>query len=222
METMAFSTLPAEIHLCIAKHCVNHDLINLCLTSKWVNERCSPVLYRHVDLQLDRYPLGHVDDSGLQLLIVRDKKQKQFAHTLLSQPKYCRHVRFLKTSLNDSFLHDNTDLEGDTITGQEVGRAMQLLTHVQSLDLSFRKRSNLATKPTKQLPDNLFQSATSLRLVGHIQYGLANSILNTINPLTLQHLCLDMVQEEHEHRKGQGGIVPEDEGEDGLIISARR
>lgn len=51
MGKLTFSTLPPEIHVGIAEHRGNSDLLNLCLTSKWVNERCLHVLYRHVDLE---------------------------------------------------------------------------------------------------------------------------------------------------------------------------
>lgn len=51
-----------------------------------------------------------------------------------------------------------------------------------------------------------------------MQYSLAKSILNAINPATLQHLSLDLVQD---HRIGcfHSGCLPESRGEDGQLIS---
>lgn len=34
-----------------------------------------------------------------------------------------------------------------------------------------------------------------MRFLGHVEYGLAKSILNAINPGMLRHLCLDMVSD---------------------------
>lgn len=58
MTTSTFITLRAEIQLDIAELCKNNDLINLCLISKLMNERCLPVLYRYVDLQFGLSGLG--------------------------------------------------------------------------------------------------------------------------------------------------------------------
>ena len=40
MDAITFSTLPAKIHVSIATYCKNHDLINLCIVSKLLNQRC--------------------------------------------------------------------------------------------------------------------------------------------------------------------------------------
>lgn len=67
------------------------------------------------------------------------------------------------------------------------------------------------------IPVDLFQSAASVRLVGHMQYDLAKSILGAVNPVTLKHLCLDLVQDYHvEHY--QRKLSPGDKGDDGQII----
>lgn len=181
MKKITFSALPAELHVSIAKHCENNDLINLCLTSKLVNERCLHVLYRHVNLQFDRYASYGVNVHDYrQILDVLLKKHHQFARTLLSHPEYGKHVRVLKQSLYIPIF------EG-------WGHAMQSLTHVQSVDLGFRDFPDFVTVPAWQFSISLFQSATTVRLVGEIEYSLATSILQAINPATLEHLCLDLV-----------------------------
>lgn len=71
---------------------------------------------------------------------------------------------------------------------------MESLIYVQNVEVGFT--SELAysmTLPTDEFPIDLYQSATSVRLVGRVSNNLATSVLNAINPATLQHLCLDMI-----------------------------
>lgn len=80
------------------------------------------------------------------------------------------------------------------ISFADFWRGMQLLMCVKDLELASESDYDLTPIP-KQFTNQLFQSATSVRLMGHMQYGLAASILHAINPATLTHLCLDMLQQ---------------------------
>lgn len=229
MAKTTFSMLPAEIHASIAEHCEKWDLVNLCKTSKWLNERCSRVLYRHVDLRFSRNRI-HKKPSR-HLLLYRSEniegyykcydinKQRQFIRTLLTNLEYGKHVRSLKGSLAIPSLNNTPHIGRDKISDEQFWCTMLSLTHVQSLEIgSINSFANRIMAPTKQFPSSLFQSTTSVRLAGHMQYGLAKTILTAINPTTLEHLCLDMVQDHkigHFHRD----YVPGDRGEDGQMIA---
>ena len=210
-----FPTLPLEIHDSIAKHCDQNDLFNLCCTSKWLNESCLPVLYRHVDLRHD----GHGVQSNYkqdQTRLVDEGKQERFAHTLQIHPEYGKHVRSFKGTLCVPSSHT---FHITTLTDEQFWRALQSLTHVQIVDLGSRNRlAYRMTSSMLQPPINLFRSATSVTLVGRIQYDLAKSILGAINPATLQYLCLDMVQE-CEVGETKRIYVPGDRDENGRIIA---
>ena len=216
MATSTFLGLPGEIHVNIAEHCENSDLINLFLTSELVHERCLHALDRHVDLPFNAYWLTYwIDPQTLSFL---RKKQERLVRTLLSHTTYSRFVRSLKgTPYLPACLGSQT-LREDVIAQEGLLAAMQSLTHVQSVDLAFRNAAHGIIAPIRQLPNTWFQSATSVRLVGRMQSGLAKSILNAVNPALLMHLCLDMVQDRNT-RQRQGGIKPGDMGEDGRLIA---
>lgn len=203
MATITFSTLPAEVHATIAEHCENNDLINLCLTSKLVNERCLRILYRYVDLERDR------DDKEVHYTrtVRTRKRQQQFVNTLLSHPEYGDYVRFLKTGqpLPSSF-----NCNDRLLSEEEFWHVMQSLSHVRSVEVI--SKPVIANGIMVPFPNNLFQSAKSVRLVGSNLYDLAKSILNTINPEMLKHLCLDMVDDD---------TVQQPQGGDGRIIALR-
>lgn len=220
MATDAFSNLPVEIHVIIAEFCGNNDLFNLCLTSKWVNEICWPILYRHVDLRFGRTCLhDFLDGKHPGLLKALLKRQQQFVYTLLSHPEYGKHVQSLKGELCIPSLNDYPRLGKERISDRKLWRAMRSLTHVQSVDIaSIDSSASPMSVPKQKFPKDLFQSATSVTLVGHMQYGLAKSILNAINPAMLKYLCLDVVQE-YEVENPKGRIRPGDMGEDGQIIA---
>ena len=216
MATITFSDLPAEIHINIAEQCENTDLINLFLTSKLVHERCLRVLYRHVDLQFNAGGLTHwIDHQSLSSLL---KKQIGLVRTLRSHIKYGKFVRSLKGTLYLPACLSSQAGREDVTAQQDLLAAMQSLTHVQSVDLAFKNTSYGMVPPMKQFPNTWFQSATSVRLVGRMQYGLAKSILNAVNPALLRHLCLDLVRERLT-RQRQGRIMPGDMGEDGRIVA---
>lgn len=190
MSTVTFLSLPAEIHISIAENCKASDLINLCSTAKRLNERCLHLLYRSVDLRLKK--LHPEREDCPKIFNAQRKRQEQFIHTMLSHPEHGQHVRIWKAKLLPHF-DKSQSLRDGAIPEEEFWRALRSLTHVRSVDLTYifsRK-----TAPTKPIPNELFQSATSVRIVGQSQYGLIKSILNSINPATLKHLCLILVQD---------------------------
>ncbi|MCJ1467009.1 hypothetical protein MMC07_005631 [Pseudocyphellaria aurata] len=213
-----FSDLPAEIHAGIAEQCGNNELINLCLTSRLINERCLRVLYRCVDLQShdDGPPdIGYIKHS--QVMKDEFKRQLRFLRTLSSHPEYGRHVRCYKGTrliLNPRHCPD----EETAISEKEFGRVMQSLTHVQSWDIGSRYFFTWKSEWREhRFPVGLFRSATSVRLAGHMRYCLPKSILNAINPATLGHLCLSGVQDYRVEELC--GYAPGDIGEDGRIVA---
>lgn len=206
MEKVTFSTLPAEIHASIAEHCGNSDLIELCLTSKSVNERCLHVLYRHVDLDRDA-PGGCMKvDEEAERMWTTYWKQQRLVNTLLSHPGYGKHIRSWNGTLYtpDVGQHyrlgpdvgQHYRLRPDWISEQQMWRAIKTLTHVESVSVGSRNRfaSSLA-ESRREIPNLLFPSATSVTLVGRMQFGMARSVLMAIDPTTLKRLCLDVVQE---------------------------
>lgn len=216
MAKDTFSTFPPEIHVLIAKHCENSDLISLCLSSKSMHERCLRILYREVDLQYDPHDLlkpprtSRTMDSLLA-------KQRMLVRTLLSHGEYGKYVRFLKGTLYVPGFLDRYLLKKNKISEADLLSAMQSLTQVQSVDLAYQN-SNGRIPSIARFPNRLFQSATSVRLLGDMQYDLAKSILFAINPALLRHLCLDRVRDEildQSHDR----IVPGDAGKDGRIIA---
>lgn len=215
-----FSNLPAEIQVGIAEYCANSSLINLCLTSKQVNERCLWILYRHVDLQFHRYDLGAAyTREHWQLLDALLKRQKQFVRTMLSHPRYGKYVRSFKGSLCIPIAHDRYSFGEDTISEEELWRALRSFTQIRSVDIASKSTSAFNfTIPTSLFPKDLFGSATSVRLVGRMQFGLAKSILDAINPATLNHLCIDMAQDGMIGHP-PGVFEPGERGEDGRMIA---
>lgn len=195
MATITFSSLPAEIHDGIASYCNTNDLKSLCLTSKWMNEMFFRALYRHVDLQLDpnneKLRGDIISPRGAQDTCNR---QQQFVHTLLSHPEYGKEVRSLKTSGHIPIFKDGRK---DMRAEENFWHAMLSLTHVQSVDLSskliFSHGGGKTTTQIENIPRQLFRSVTSIKLAGMMPCGPATSILITINPATLKHLCLDRV-----------------------------
>lgn len=61
-------------------------------------------------------------------------------------------------------------LARDMISYEELWRAMKSLTHVQRVEVGYKcALASGMTKPEKQIPGELFQSATSVRLLGCMQ-----------------------------------------------------
>lgn len=213
MATTEFANLPAEIHVNIARHCEGNDLLNLCLTTRLINKRCTHVLYRHVDLELDRFGL-----SQREQMADACKRQQRFVQTLLSHPEYGKHVRLFKGTLCKPRPDFDPSLEQGVISDAQWWRAMESLTQVQGADLGSRNFfAYEMTVPTQQIPTDVFQSLTSVRLVGHMQHGLAKSILDVINPATLEHLCIDMLQD-RKLGESRVSIIPVYRDEDRRII----
>lgn len=212
--------LPAELLVDIAGNLDKYDLISLCASSSRLNEICVLVLYRHVDLQFDPHADGlEFNEENSEKWDIVIKRQRHFVETLLSRPKYGIHVRSLKGKLCVSYINDGHSLGRNAVSEKDLWRAMQSLTQVQSVDMALKHFfSNPATVPPRHFPTPLFQTATSVRIVGQMQYGLAKSILEAIDPAKLKSLCLDMVQD---RQAGQplDHFVPGDVGEDGRVIA---
>lgn len=216
---MPFSSLPPEIHVGIAGQCETSDLGNLCLTSKWVNQICLPVLYRHIDLDVDRHMCDSTMSQDYHLMLATLQRQQQLVDTLLSRPQYGKYIRTFRGTLYTHLFDLRRGKGEEYITEEEVWRATESLTHVQSVTLGSRNRfSNCMTRPRAHVPSSLFQSATSVTLVGEIQYELAKSILCGLKPAILMHLGLDMVQD-RTIELFQSKQQPGDTGEDGRIIT---
>lgn len=214
MATATFSSLPAEIHVSIAEDCETKDLVNLCRTSRLMNERCRHIIYRHVNLLSDPYKQGHSD-----FLAPLFDRQQQFIETLLSHPGHGKYVQFLKGTISIPSFGGGNFLGEDIAPVEEWWRAIQSLTHIRSVHIASRDGfENSMVVPVKQFPNDLLRFTTSVRLIGRMQYGLAKSILNAVNPAALEHLCLDMVQD-HMMSRPQGGNIPGNSGEDGRIIA---
>ncbi|MCJ1467514.1 hypothetical protein MMC07_006139 [Pseudocyphellaria aurata] len=210
MTAVTLSNLPSEIQANIAHNCDKNDLISLCLVSKRVNETCLPLLYRHVDLKAPH--MGHGLEGNF-------KRQRQLVRTLLSRPGYGRHIRVLKVSLFTPDYGKYPSLRQDRILDTRLWDAMQSLTHVRSVDISagtldFRELS----RPTLQILSDLFPSVTSVTLVGRMDYRLAKLILNSINPATLKHLCLNLVRDSNLEYFFPGFMLG-DRGKDGQLLA---
>ncbi|MCJ1463149.1 hypothetical protein MMC07_001754 [Pseudocyphellaria aurata] len=229
MATRNFLALPAEIHINIAGHLTNSDLLittrsrdilSLCLTSKLLNERCLCVLYRHVEMLFDPFGIAqvltHDNSARWDSLYMR---QRRFVQTLLTHPEYAKCVRSFKGMLCFADFDSGNGSRLGTRIEEDLWRAMQSLTHLQNVDVAFHPVFPGHTSiPKRIFPTALFQTTTSVRLVGYIYYGLSKSILAAINPAKLEHLFLDMVHD-RKHGTPRDGFRPGDRGEDGRIIA---
>ncbi|MCJ1422612.1 hypothetical protein MMC29_000492 [Sticta canariensis] len=203
-----FAVLPPEIHDAIAEICQNKDLISLCCTSKWVKELYVRVLYRHVDLRPETY----------NSIFKRDERkwQARFFQSLLTHPEYAMNVRYFRPVLHTRRIRKS---EKPMISDKDMWRAMESLTNVQTVDIGSRNdMAYCRMVPTKQLPKDLFHSATSVTLVGRMPSRLAKSILDAVNPATLKYLCLDLVQE-WDPGHTPHTYMPGEKDEDGRIIA---
>ncbi|MCJ1462379.1 hypothetical protein MMC07_000979 [Pseudocyphellaria aurata] len=219
MTVTKFSALPSEIHSKIAQHCENNDLINLCLTAKWVKERCLGVLYRTVDLE--RHQSGSDTMQGQEYLRMLDSvtRQQQFVCTMRNHPEYGKYVRYLKGPLTTVDFGFFRSLEENQASDEDLWSAMRSLTHVRRVDIGIKVGSAyLMVVPSTHIPSILFQSATSVSLEGQMQYALAKTILDSINPAQLLYLRLDMIQD---RMTGvfQEGLRPGQRAEDGRIVA---
>lgn len=202
---VTFSILPAEIHVSIAQQCDQHNLFNLCLVSTQMYERCNRVLYRHVDLEGHGHGshLASNEQSGdFQRTFDSIMKERKFILTLRRHPEFGKHVRSYKGALCE-----------------DMRRVKESLTHVRGVEIGSRA-NNAYEMPdaSRRIAHDLFQSATSITLIGYMDYKLAKSILRAIDPTKLEHLCLNMVQD-HCIEHFTTGHKPGDTSEDSRLIA---
>lgn len=219
MPEITFLSLPREVHVTIAEYCENSDLISLCMTSKWVSQTCLPVLYRFVDLELDRNVQGSTISQEYGRILNVFHRQRQLIRMLLSHPEKGKYIQTFRGTLYTPTLSLCREMGVDYISETQLWSAIESLTNVRGVYLGLSNRfSNCITPLKSEIPRHLFQSATSVTLVGQMQYSLAKSILHGITPATLKYLRLDMVQDrtielvEQELRPGR-------KGQDGRIIA---
>ncbi len=120
-------------------------------------------------------------------------KQERFLKTMLAHPEYAPYVRCLSWTLL-SWNHNvpiSIQLK-ESIQKQmeQVWDVLQTLHNVKTLDLSYLS-NHLKTDLSRQCPAVLFSNTTSIRLQGMMEHYLATSILHSIDPAKLTHLCLD-------------------------------
>ncbi|MCJ1469802.1 hypothetical protein MMC07_008444 [Pseudocyphellaria aurata] len=219
MVAATFSALPAEIHVAIARYCSNNELINLCRTCKQTNERCLHVLYRHVDLQGDRYDEIFAPFRAERQVTNSYKRQHRFVRALLSHPEYGTYVRSFNGPLFKWSIHIPTGIRETMISENELWGALLLLTRVQSINvgaISLLTSGHFTSEFTLNIPSRLFQSATSVTLAGYMEYNLAKTILNAIDPAMLKHLGLDMVRD---LTRGKTPHLTRERGQDGLFVA---
>lgn len=120
-------------------------------------------------------------------------KQANFLKTMLAHPEYAPYVR----SLSWTLLSWNHELpisiqlkEGIQQQMKQVWNVLGTLHNVKTLDLAYLS-NHLNTDLSRQCPAVLFFNATSIRLQGMMEHYLATSILHSIDPAKLTHLCLD-------------------------------
>lgn len=210
---ITFESLPAEIHVGIAEQCEQPDLFNICLVSLSMNRRCSHVLYRHVDLLRDQpSTMNNLPKAESNRIYDVLQRQHHLISTLLCFPEYGQCVRSIRTKLGDGF----TGLRGQD--AGETWQAMRTLTQLHSVELGSRTKDSSYLNGTTPLPRNLFQSATSVTLVGHMEYNVAKAILNALDSARLTYLCLNMVQE-NDIENFSPVHVPGNLSEDGRIVA---
>ncbi|MCJ1255179.1 hypothetical protein MMC24_002995 [Lignoscripta atroalba] len=211
-SSFQFLSSPREIQITIAENCESQDLCNLCRTSRGLYELCIPVLYHDVDLSIHNRGLVRCNRPGIGWFYLpadyptcenvpenARSKQERFLGTLLDHPDYRGYVR----SLTWTFLVLNTEnLDPDPYAEPEVfGRplieiwnVMQSLTNLKHVDFAhldfYQDIDILGESPT-----TLFSSATSVRIAAEMKYCLATSVLHSIDPSKLVHLCLSNVQD---------------------------
>lgn len=222
MARATFSTLPPEIHVIIAEHCENNDIINVCLTAKCVHWTFLPLLYRHVDLQPDQdgldCPLSEEYDRMIDVL----KRQQRLVHTLLSHRSYGKHVRTFKGPLCVASYTAFGRSGESLISDSELWYAMQSLSRVRNVEIGSKNGFvDSMTMSKVRLPTGFFQSATSVSLVGRVTRGLAKCILNSINPATLKHLHLNMLQDSGSRQSNGHEVIlnPPVGAESGLLTT---
>jgi len=210
-----FSLLAPELQCQVSAFLPPNDLLNLNLVSKRLNRLTTPWLYARISSLLEIYepPSVHSPvqmDNGFAIR----RAQRQLIGTLDAHPELARYIRDLNWHVfldeaapfpTQPYLRDllpplpdgldkfdafhasqtqpspsNTRISGDVF--DFFGK----LGMVQRLHLDF-SRGDIAAP----FPERPFPRAHSIRLSGHINADITNSIIHT--PSRLRELCLDHV-----------------------------
>ncbi|MCJ1368683.1 hypothetical protein MMC16_007828 [Acarospora aff. strigata] len=211
-SSFRLDALPQDIFLEILDICAAHKgaLYNLSLTSKSIQNACLPPLYRNVDLSThNRGRLVEFEDELVRELwadadgdyVPDDARLRQysFLRTLTAHPEYGAFVRSFTWTLvwtRSPYLTSKLkDIEFS------IWNVFSSLTNVQDLDLASLHYNDVEPF-VRQNPPRLFFSAVRVRLLGWMNYGLATSILYSIDPSKLEHLALDNLQDEGQYLDG--------------------
>lgn len=107
----------------------------------------------------------------------------------------------------------------NALSDEEWWRAMRALSHVRRLQIGHGSDlANRTGEPLTRIPNQLFQSAISVKHIGRMRYNPTKSILSAVNPATLSCLDLDMVQD-HDVGMFRQGNVPGDGLGGGRIVT---
>ncbi|MCJ1398248.1 hypothetical protein MMC11_001445 [Xylographa trunciseda] len=211
MATIQFSSIPTDVHYYIAGYLGVSSLLSLCRVCKSLNLNYTSALYRHVDLSMHNRGLVLCNRSG-DIILHADHpfcenvpkrmraRQERFIQTMLSQPAYRLYVQslawtFLVLDQWDDDLPPDAPSEVYQAPLTELWPVLQDLPNVLSVDVAHID-PYLNIYMLGSPPNALFPSATSVRLVGRLDYIFAISILRAVDPARLVSLCLDNVQDE--------------------------
>ncbi len=113
--------------------------------------------------------------------------------TMLAHPEYATYVRSLCWTLlswnqDVPIALQSKDNIQDSI--KELWNVLKTMRNVETLDLVYLS-NHLKTNLSRQCPEKLLSSATSIRLQGMMERYAATSILHSVDPAKLTRLSLD-------------------------------
>ncbi|KAH6665526.1 hypothetical protein B0J14DRAFT_606290 [Halenospora varia] len=198
MEQVAFSlfnTLLPEIEEEIKNLLDTSDLNALARTSRALNQRTLPHLYRHVDISChndtgaSKWNLPGVPGIEYRTpMRVLEKRQLSFMRTLAAHPDYGRYVISFKW----------TSVDGDMLPTEGMGpnmalwKIMALLTRVRTLD--FGTLWYNICEDCEEPPQFSFPEIEHLILTGRMSYSCIRSFFHGIDPTNLISLECNNLQ----------------------------
>ena len=121
-------------------------------------------------------------------------QQNNFVRTLLRHDEYAKYVRRITGTLWVRIQRMNASRNQVEAPLAEIWAVLKTLTNVREVDVSFcTDRYDRALHWA--CPTALFSSATSISLSGHVEFLLAISVLNSIDPAKLTHLTLSRLND---------------------------